>query len=74
MAEFKYYIVLGYGKDYEGIDEWNNAFKKFGEVLKKYNMELLFWGGSCGTEEGIVYVLKGSITRACIYRAKELFV
>ena len=59
--KFKYYIVYGYGKGYENAEAFNEAFKKFGEVLKKCNMELVLYGNPYGTQEGIVYVLKGSM-------------
>ncbi len=59
--KFRYYIVYGNGKGYESIEKFNEAFEKFGEVLKKYNMELIFWGGSMGTQEGAVYVMKGTM-------------
>jgi len=61
MPKFKYYIVYGNGKGYESIEKFNEAFEKFGKVLKKYNMELLFYGGSMGTQEGLVYVMKGNM-------------
>jgi len=59
--KFKHYIVYGTGKGFESPEEFNEAFEKFGKVLKKYNMELLFWGGSFGTTESLVYVMKGKI-------------
>jgi len=59
MPKFKYYIVYGNGKDYESSEEFNKAFEKFGEVLKKYNMKLMFWGAPFGTQEDLVYVMKG---------------
>jgi hypothetical protein len=59
--EFKYYIVYGNPKEFEGPEDWKKAMEKFGKVLKKYNMKLLFWGGSFGTTEGMVYVMKGSM-------------
>ncbi len=61
MPKFRYYIVYGHVKDYENPEAFNEAWKKFGEVLKKYNMELMFWGGSFGTQEGNVYVMKGNM-------------
>ena len=61
MPEFKYYIVYGMDKGFKSLQEFNEAFEKFGKVLKKYNMELMFWGGSFGTPEGLVYVMKGNM-------------
>ncbi|GAH16506.1 unnamed protein product [marine sediment metagenome] len=61
MPKFKYYIVYGNGKDWENYEAFNEAFKKFGEVLKKYNMELVLYGSPFGTTEGLVYVMKGNI-------------
>ncbi|GAG83179.1 unnamed protein product [marine sediment metagenome] len=61
MPKFKYYIVYGNGKGWENYEAFNEAFKKFGEVLKKYNMELVLYGSPFGTQEGLVYVMKGSI-------------
>jgi len=60
-VKFEYYIVYGIGKDFGSPEKVNEAFEKFGEVLKKYNMELMFWGGSFGTQEGLVYAMKGKM-------------
>ena len=60
-VKFGYYIVYGNPKDADSIEERKEALKKFGEVLKKYNMELMTWGGSFGTTEGFVYVMKGNM-------------
>ncbi len=58
--EFKYYIVYGTPKWSQGNqDDAKKAMDKFAEVLKKHNMELKFNGGSFGTTEGFVYVMKG---------------
>jgi len=60
--KFKYYIVYGFPKEgLSGQEGMAKAFEKYGEVLKKYNMELMFWGGSFGTHEGLVYVMKGKM-------------
>jgi hypothetical protein len=59
--EFNYYIVYGNPKWTQGNTEENRkAMEKFAKVLKKHNMELLFYGGSFGTTEGFVYAMKGS--------------
>ena len=61
MPEFKYYIIYGYTEGLNSPEDYHNAFKKYGEVVKKYNMELKFWGGAWGASEGIVCVLKGKV-------------
>ncbi|MFH0850214.1 MAG: hypothetical protein V1924_04660 [Candidatus Bathyarchaeota archaeon] len=36
-------------------------FEKVGKLLKKYKMELVFWGHPFGTAEGIIYLMKGDV-------------
>ncbi len=59
--KFGYYIVYGNAKPVTKSEERIETFEKFGKVLKKYNMELVFWGGSFGTQENMVYVMKGTM-------------
>ena len=35
------------------------AFEKYAKVLKKYNMELVFWGFPFRITKGVMYTLKG---------------
>jgi len=59
---FKYYIVYGTPKWPQGnTEEVNKAMDKFEKVLEKYNMKLKLYGGSFGTTEGFVYVMKGKM-------------
>ena len=59
---FKYYIVYGNPKWTQGNPaEAQETMDKFAEVLKKYNMKLMLYGGSFGTTEGFVYVMKGKM-------------
>lgn len=62
MAKFAYYIVYGKmaPKEGETIEE---GFKKVEKVLKKYGLELTFWGHPYGTTENTVYVIKGDIDK-----------
>jgi len=60
-VKFQYYIVYGKGKAYGSPEATTEAFKKFAEVLKKYNVELVLWGGPFGTTEDCVYVLKADV-------------
>lgn len=41
-----------------GAEEGAKAFKKFGEVLKKNKCNLLFWAGSFGVPEPVMYVVQ----------------
>lgn len=58
---FGYYLVYGQSDEFGSPEEFAKAFEKFGEVLKKYKMELVFWGFPFGTTEGLMYVLKGDV-------------
>ena len=35
------------------------AFERYAKVLKKYDMELVFWGFPFGVTEGVMCALKG---------------
>jgi hypothetical protein len=59
--KFGYYLIYGQSKDLGPTEDVSNAFEKFEEVLKKYKMELTFWGFPFGTTENLMYVLKGSV-------------
>jgi hypothetical protein len=59
--KFGYYIVYGTPKPFDNPDAMKAMMEKFGKVLEKYGMRLKFWGGSFGTSEGFVYVMKGSM-------------
>ena len=54
-----YVTVFGYGKEsIGGVDEGIKAFEKFGKVLEKYNIKLLFWCAAYGVPEGMMYCVK----------------
>ena len=59
--KFGYYIVYGNPKPADSPEDRNKAMEKFGKVIEKYGMKLKFWGGSFGTTEGFVYVMKGTM-------------
>ena len=59
--KYKYYLVYGTAKQFDSTDAMTKALEKFSEVLKRYNMELLFWGFPFGTTEDFIYVLKGDV-------------
>ena len=59
--EFRYHIVYGNPKPTDGPEETKKMMEKFGKVLEKYGMKLKFWGGSFGTTEGFVFVMKGTM-------------
>ena len=59
--KFGYYIVYGNPKPVDSLEERIKQMDDFGKVLEKYSMKLKFWGGSFGTTEGFVYVMKGSM-------------
>jgi len=59
--KFGYYIVYGNTKPAASLDETKKHMEKFAKVLKKYGMELMFYGGSFGTTEGFVFVVKGDM-------------
>jgi hypothetical protein len=59
--KFGYYIVYGNPKPFDGSAEMKKTMEKFGKVIEKYGMKLKFWGGSFGTSEGFVYVMKGTM-------------
>jgi len=56
--EFKYYVC--YAKLVQPGD-LSKKFEKVGKILKKYKMELVFWGHPFGTSEGIIYLMKGDV-------------
>ena len=56
--EFKYYV--SYAKLVQPGD-LPMKFEKVGKLLKKYKMELVFWGHPFGTAEGIIYLMKGDV-------------
>ena len=70
MGKFAYYIVYGNiaPKAEEKIED---SFKKVEKVLKKYGLELDFWGHPWGTTEDTVYVIKGDIDKYEALMLKE---
>jgi len=58
MAGFKYYIT--YAKMVQS-DDLPKRFEKLAKVLKKYRLELVFWGHPWGTTENLVVVMRGDV-------------
>ena len=55
-----YYVRYGRAKEgFDTFEDFKKAFEKYAEVLKKYNMELVFWGFPFGVTEGVMCTLKG---------------
>jgi len=59
--KFGYYIIYENPKPVDSLEERIKQMDDFGKVLKKNGMKLEFWGGSFGTTEDFVYVMKGSM-------------
>ena len=56
--EFKYFIT--YAKMVQSED-LPRKFDKLGKTLKKYKVELVFWGHPFGTTEDVMYLMKGDV-------------
>jgi hypothetical protein len=56
--DFKYYIT--YAKMVQH-DDLPKRFDKLSKVLKKYKLELVFWGHPFGTTENLILVMKGTV-------------
>jgi len=60
LAKFGYYLI--YGNPIGTMAETSKNIKKWAEVAKQKNCELVFWGASYGTSENIVLAVKGAVT------------
>ena len=56
--EFKYFIT--YARLVQS-DDLPKKFDKLAKVLKKYKMELVFWGHPWGTTENLIVAMKGNV-------------
>lgn len=59
---FDYYVIYGNEKEVlTTVEDFERAFEKYAEILKKYNVELVFWGFPWGTTERVMCTLKGEV-------------
>jgi len=58
--EFKYFITYAKMVQSEDLD-LPKKFEKMGKTLKKYKVELVFWGHPFGTTEDVMYLMKGDV-------------
>ena len=56
--EFKYFIT--YARLVQS-DDLPKKFEKLAKALKKYNVDLVFWGHPWGTTENLILVMKGDV-------------
>ena len=56
--EFKYYIT--YARLLQ-TDDLPKRFEKAAKALKKYKVDLVFWGHPWGTTENLIVVMKGDV-------------
>ncbi len=56
--EFKYYIT--YARMLQR-DDLPKRFEKLAKALKKYKVDLVFWGHPFGVTENLIMVLKGDV-------------
>jgi len=53
--------ILIWGTPDPKVEDFQKALQEWEKTVKAKNMEILYWGASIGTQEGVVICLKGSV-------------